>query len=94
MSDLDENKTHEASGEELEAKEDDGDILSVKSSDVSFRKSMINKGHVEVMKKLGYFRYTEIIRLDEEDTVPHPQKNEVVTFRCFFKANFVSLCTK
>lgn len=58
MSDLDENKAHEGSGEELEDKEDDGDIRSVKSSDVRFKKSMIKKGHVEVMKKLGYFRYS------------------------------------
>jgi hypothetical protein len=43
---------------------------------VSFEKSMTKKGHVEVMKKYGYFGVSEIIRLGEEDTVPQPQKKK------------------
>jgi hypothetical protein len=52
---------------------------------VIFEKSIIKKGHVEVMKKLGYLGDSEIIRLDKEDTIPQPQINEVVAFRDFFK---------
>jgi hypothetical protein len=61
--------------EEFEVEEDDLNIHPAKSSHVSFWKSMIKKGHVEVTKRIGYFGDSEIIRLGEEDIVPQPQIN-------------------
>lgn len=49
-------KIDEGSGEEFEVEENDSDICTTKLSHVTFRKSIVRKGHMEVMQKLGYFR--------------------------------------
>jgi hypothetical protein len=56
----------------------------MKPSHVSFGKSTIKKGHVQVTKRLDYIEDTDIIRLGEEDIMPPPEKNEVVAFLSFF----------
>jgi hypothetical protein len=66
-------------------KEDDSDIRPSKPSHVCFRKSMIKKGQVEVMKMLEYIDNIDMIMLGEEDTIPKPQNNELVAFQSFFK---------
>lgn len=51
-------------------KEDDSDIRPSNPSHVCFRKSMIKKGQVEVMKMLEYIDNIDMIRLREEYIVP------------------------
>jgi hypothetical protein len=36
------------------------------------QKSIVKKGHVEMMKRLGYIEDTNMIRLGREDTTPQP----------------------
>lgn len=64
--------------EEFELEEDnDKDRLS-KPSHISFGKSTIMRGHIEVLKNINYIIDTSIIRLGGEDTTPQSDKNEVV----------------
>lgn len=50
-----------------------------------FGKSTVRKGHVEAMKG-KYFRDVSIVRIGGQNTVPLPEKDEVVIFRSFMKA--------
>jgi hypothetical protein len=52
---------------------------------VVFGKSTVKKGHVEAMKG-KYFRDVSIVRIGGQNTVPLPEKDEVVIFRSFMKA--------
>jgi hypothetical protein len=72
LADFEEDESRDESNEELEFEEDDSDIRPMKPSRVNFEKSTINKGYVEVMKRLDYIEDTNIIRLREEDIVPLP----------------------
>lgn len=69
---FEEDESWDESNEELEFEEDDSDIRPMKPSHVNFGKSTINKGYVEVMKRLDYIENTNIIQLREEDIVPLP----------------------
>jgi hypothetical protein len=44
----------------------------------------MKKGHVEAMKG-RYFHDVSIVRIGGENTVPLPEKDEVVVFRSFMK---------
>jgi hypothetical protein len=57
----------------------DAKVWPLKPSDVTFSKSTMKKGHIEVMKK-NYFHDISIVRLDEEDIISCPEKDEVVVF--------------
>lgn len=72
LADFEEDESRDESNKELEFEEDDSDIRPMKPSRVNFGKSTINKGYVEVMKRLDYIEDTNIIRLREEDIVPPP----------------------
>jgi hypothetical protein len=48
-------------------------------------KSTVRKGHVEAMKG-KYFHDVSIVRIDGENIVPLPERDEVVVFRSFMKA--------
>jgi hypothetical protein len=93
LADLTKGESSEDS-EEFEVEEDVNDIRLTKPSHVSFRKLMIKRGNVEVMKRLGYFEDGEIIKFVEEDIVPQPQINVVVAFRDFFKVGLRFLLHK
>jgi hypothetical protein len=54
-------------------------------SHVVFGKSSVKQGQIEAMKG-RYFRDISIARTGGESTVPLPEANEVVVFRCFMKA--------
>ena len=54
-------------------------------SHVIFGKSTVKKGHVEAMKG-RYFHDVSIVRIGGENTIPLPEKDEVVVFRSFMKA--------
>jgi hypothetical protein len=51
------------------------------------------KGHVEAMKG-KYFHDVSIVRIGGENIVPLPEKNEVVVFRSFMKAELRFPCRK
>jgi hypothetical protein len=56
---------------------------------VNFEKSTVKKGHVEAMKG-RYFHDVSIVRTGGENTVPLPEKDQVVVFRSFMKAGLRS----
>jgi hypothetical protein len=51
---------------------------------VVFGKSTVKKGHVEAMKG-KYFHDVSIVRIRGENTVPLPERTEVVVFQSFVK---------
>jgi hypothetical protein len=59
-----------------------------KPSHLDFGKSTISEADLPKMVKLGYFSEAkkELVRLGGEETIPKPEKNEVVVFKSFFKA--------
>jgi hypothetical protein len=69
--------------------EEDNNILSPsKPSHIEFRKSTVTEEDLVMMKKLGYFGEEEskLIRFAGEEVIPEPREDEVVVFKCFFKA--------
>jgi hypothetical protein len=54
-------------------------------SHVVFRKSTMKKGHVEALKG-KYFHDVSIVRMGGENTIPLPEKDEVVVVQSFMKA--------
>jgi hypothetical protein len=59
-----------------------------KPSHLDFGKSTISEADLPKMVKLGYFSEAkkELVRFGGEETIPKPEKNEVVVFKSFFKA--------
>jgi hypothetical protein len=64
---------------------DDAKDRPWRPSHVVFKKSNVNKGHVEAMKG-KYFHDVSIVRIKGENTIPLPNKDEVVVSRSFMKA--------
>jgi hypothetical protein len=58
-----------------------------KPSHLDFGKSTISEADLPKMVKLGYFSEAkkELVRFGREETIPKPEKNEVVVFKSFFK---------
>jgi hypothetical protein len=54
-------------------------------SHVVFGKSTMKKGHVKALKG-KYFHDVSIVRIGGENTIPLPEKDEVVVFQSFMKA--------
>jgi hypothetical protein len=63
---------------------DDVEDRPWRSSHVVFGKWTVKKGHVEAMKG-RYFHDVSIVRIDGENIVPLPKKDEVMVFRSFMK---------
>jgi hypothetical protein len=63
---------------------DDAEDRPWRPSHVVFRKSTVKKGHVEAMKG-RYFHDVSIVRIGGKNTIPLPEKDEVVVFRSFMK---------
>jgi hypothetical protein len=70
---------------DIESDNDDAEDQPWRPSHVVFGKSTVKKGHVEAMKG-RYFHDVSIVRIGGENTVPLPEKDEVVVFRSFMKA--------
>ena len=64
---------------DIESGNDDAEDRPWRPSHVVFGKSTVKKGHVEAMKS-KYFRDVSIVRIDGENTVSLPEKDEVVVF--------------
>jgi hypothetical protein len=80
-------ETEHANVEETES-EDDYSTVPSKPSHLEFGKSTISKDDMPKLTKLGYFSEAkkELIRFGGEEITPKLGKNEVVVFKCFFKA--------
>jgi hypothetical protein len=63
---------------------DDVEGRSWRPSHMVFGKSTVKKGHVEAMKG-RYFHDVSIVRIGGENTIPLPEKDEVVVFQSFMK---------
>jgi hypothetical protein len=86
-----------AEAEQADIEEDDVDddeeedystLMPSKPSHMDFGKSTVSEADMPMMIKLGYFGEAEkkLIRFGGEETTPTPEKDEVVVFRSFFKA--------
>jgi hypothetical protein len=69
---------------DVDSGNDDAEDRPWRPSHVVFRKSTMKKGHVETMKG-RYFHDVSIVRIGGENTIPLPEKDEVVIFRSFMK---------
>jgi hypothetical protein len=72
---------------------EDAEYRSWRLSHVNFGKSTVKKGHIEAMKG-RYFHDVSIVRAGGENTVPLPEKDELVVFRSFMKAGLCFPCTR
>jgi hypothetical protein len=86
-----------AEAEQADIEEDDVDddeeedystLMPSKPSHMDFGKSTVSEADMPMMIKLGYFGEAEkkLIRFGGEETTPTQEKDEVVVFRSFFKA--------
>jgi hypothetical protein len=83
-------KTEQADIEEGDIGEEEIDYNSAmpsKPSHLDFGKSTVSEADMAMMTKLGYFREAEkgLIRFGREETIPKPEKDEVVVFKSFSK---------
>jgi hypothetical protein len=62
---------------DIESDNDDAEDQPWRPSHVVFGKSSVKKGHVEAIKG-KYFHYVSVVRIRGENTVPLPEKDEVV----------------
>jgi hypothetical protein len=71
-----------------EEEEDYSTLMPSKPSHLDFGKSTVSEADMPMMIKLGYFREDEkkLIRFSGEETIPTPEKDEVVVFISFFRA--------
>jgi hypothetical protein len=69
---------------DIESDNDDAEDRPWRPSHVVFGKSTVKKGHVEAMKD-KYFHDVSIVSIGGENTVPLPEKDEVVVFQSFMK---------
>jgi hypothetical protein len=84
-------KTEQDVEEEIadEEEEEDYSILILsKPSHLDFEKSTFSEADMPMMMKLGYFGEAKkkLIRFAGEETTPTPKVDEVVVFKCFFRA--------
>jgi hypothetical protein len=83
-------ETEQADIEEGDIGEEEIDYniaMPSKPSHLDFGKSTVSEADMAMMTKLGYFREAEkgLIRFGGEETIPKPEKDEVVVFKSFFK---------
>jgi hypothetical protein len=64
---------------DVDSGNDDAEDRPWRPSHVVFGKSTMKKGHVETMKG-RYFYDVSIVRIGGENTIPLPEKDEVVIF--------------
>jgi hypothetical protein len=78
----------QAEVEEAGSKDEYSCGMPSKPSHLDFGKSTISEADLPKMVKLGYFSEAikELVHFDGEETIPKPEKNEVVVFKSFFKA--------
>jgi hypothetical protein len=71
-----------------EEEENYNTLMPAKPSHLDFGKSTVSEADMPMMIKLGYFGEDEkkLICFGGEETIPTPEKDEVVVFRSFFKA--------
>jgi hypothetical protein len=71
-----------------EEEEDYNTLMPAKSSHLDFGKSTVSEADMPMMIKLGYFGEAEkkLICFAGEEITPTPENDEVVVFRCFFRA--------
>jgi hypothetical protein len=69
---------------DVDSGNDDAEDWSWRPNHVNFRKSTVKKGHIEAMKGT-YFHDVSIVRARGENSIPLPEKGEVVVFRSFTK---------
>jgi hypothetical protein len=84
-------KTKQGDVEEGDADEGEIDydiIMPSKPSHLDFGKSTVSEADMTMMTKLGYFKEVDegLVRFGGEETIPKPEKDEVVVFKSFFKA--------
>jgi hypothetical protein len=81
-------KATQADVEEVGSEDGYSCRMPSKSSHLDFGKSTISEADLPKMVKLGYFSEAkkELVRFGGEETIPKPEKNEVVVFKSFFKA--------
>jgi hypothetical protein len=74
--------------EETNSEDDYSSTMPSKPSHLDFGKSTVSKGDQPKMLKLGYFNEEDkkLIRFGGEETIPKPEKDEIVVFKSFFKA--------
>jgi hypothetical protein len=76
-------------GEDVIESEEDYDILiPTKPSHLDFEKSTMTEDDMPMMMKLDYFGEAEskLVRFAGEETIPEPNKDEVMVFKSFFRA--------
>jgi hypothetical protein len=76
-------------GEDVVESEEDYDILiPTKPSHLDFEKSTVTEDDMPMMMKLDYFGEAEskLVRFAGEETIPEPNKDEVMVFKSFFRA--------
>jgi hypothetical protein len=78
----------QANVEEVGSEDEYSCGMPSKPSHLDFGKSTISEADLPKMVKLGYFSEAkkELVRFGGEETIPKPEKNEVVVFKSFFKA--------
>jgi hypothetical protein len=71
-----------------EEEEDYNTLMPAKSSHLDFGKSTVSEADMPMMIKLGYFGEAEkkLICFAGEEITLTPENDEVVVFRCFFRA--------
>jgi hypothetical protein len=84
-------EAEQADNEEGDAGEEEIDYNTTMPSTPShldFGKSTVSEADMLMMTKLGYFGEAEkkLIRFGGEETIPKLENDEVVVFKCFFKA--------
>jgi hypothetical protein len=74
--------------EETDSEDDYSSAVPSKPSHLDFGKSTVSKGDLPKMLKLGYFNEEnkKLARFGGEETIPKPEKDEIVVFKSFFKA--------
>jgi hypothetical protein len=70
---------------DVESENEDSEDQPWRPSHTIFRKSAIKQSHIDTMRG-RYFRDMSIVRVGGDSTAPAPKENEVVVYRCFFKA--------
>jgi hypothetical protein len=81
-------EAEQADIEETDSEDDHNIAIPSKPSHLDFGKSTISKADFPKMVKSGYFSEDEkkVIRFGGEETIPKPQKDEIVIFKSFLKA--------
>jgi hypothetical protein len=75
-------------GAEEGESEDDYSAVPSKPSHLEFGRSTVTEDDMPKLMKLGYFSEAKkgLIRFSREEITPKPEKDEVIVFKSFFKA--------